>query len=387
MLSSVDCEYLKHALRLARRGFPVPNPHVGALVVRGGRVVGRGYHPYAGAPHAEQIALREAGALARNATLYVTLEPCCHYGRTPPCTQGVMEAGIKRVVVATEDPHPRVRGRGLQQLREAGLEVECLDPTNAQHLPLIQQAEQLNEIFFTFHRLGRPFITLKAAMSLDGKIATAMGDSKWITGERARRYAHRLRAEHGAVLVGIRTVLQDDPLLTARMRGVRHQPLRIVLDSRLHIPETARILDTTQAPTLLVCRSGDGAKMERLRARGIEIYQQSSSSSREDQIVLPDLIQYLSRKGIIGVLVEGGGQVIASFLSAGLVNKILFFYAPRIIGGQHAPTAVEGQGVQRVRESWQLERVRIRRLGTDWLVEGYYSSGHAQFSAKAAIWR
>ncbi|MCS7207978.1 MAG: bifunctional diaminohydroxyphosphoribosylaminopyrimidine deaminase/5-amino-6-(5-phosphoribosylamino)uracil reductase RibD, partial [Fimbriimonadales bacterium] len=208
-LSEADLHWMRRALLLSKRGFPVPNPHVGAVVVKNGVPRGEGYHPYAGAAHAEIFALQQAGDAAAGATLYVTLEPCCHYGRTPPCTHALIERQIARVVVGTLDPNPEVAGKGIHQLRQAGLQVELLSPDNPAEARLITQLEAINRIYFFWHRHHRPFITLKAALSLDGKIATHTGDSKWITSERARRAAHRLRAEHAAVLVGIRTVLKD----------------------------------------------------------------------------------------------------------------------------------------------------------------------------------
>jgi diaminohydroxyphosphoribosylaminopyrimidine deaminase/5-amino-6-(5-phosphoribosylamino)uracil reductase len=338
---------------------------VGSVILdKHGQLAGGGFHPYAGALHAERFALSEAGPRAKGGTLYVTLEPCCHQGRTPACTDAILQAGVERVVVITVDPNPKVQGQGIRQLQKAGVQVELLPEEDS----LSEQAQQLNEIFFTYHMHHRPFITLKAAMSMDGKIATPTGDSKWITGERARRYAHRLRAEHGAVLVGINTVLQDDPQLTARLRGVHHQPLRVVLDTSLRVPESAQLLHT-DAPTLIVCREGDADKIKRLRAGGVEIYRQKGVSNTG--IDLQDLTEYLYKKGITGILVEGGGAVIASFLEAGLGDKAVFFYAPLLIGGREARTAVEGLGASFVTDGIRLSNVQIRRFGKDWAVSGY----------------
>lgn len=364
-ISATDRFWLRHALRLARRGFPQPNPHVGSVIVdSNGQCVGEGFHPYAGALHAEVFALNEAGRQAKGSTLYVTLEPCCHLGRTPACTGAILNAGIQRVVAASIDPNPNVQGRGILQLQQAGLRVDVLPEED----PLRQQAEQLNEIFFTYHRHHRPFITLKAAISMDGKIAARTGDSKWITGKRARRYAHHLRAEHGAVLVGINTVLKDDPQLTARLHGVQHQPLRIVLDTRLRIPETAQILQSN-APTLIACREGEAVKIDRLQSGRVEVYRQQGGSS--DSIDIPDLTGYLYKRGVTGLLVEGGGTVIASFLEAGLGDKVVFFYAPVIVGGREAPTAVEGLGASSISEGIELNGVQIKRFGNDWAAIGY----------------
>lgn len=364
-ISETDRNWLRYALRLAQRGFPQPNPHVGSVILdKHGQCAGEGYHPYAGALHAERFALNEAGAQAKGGTLYVTLEPCCHQGRTPACTDAILQAGVERVVVITVDPNPKVQGQGIRQLQKAGVQVELLPEEDS----LSKQAEQLNEIFFTYHRHHRPFITLKAAVSMDGKIATYTGDSKWITGESARRYAHRLRAEHGAVLVGINTVLQDDPQLTARLRGVHHQPLRVVLDTRLRIPETARIL-SQEAPTLIVCRESNPTKIKQLQACEVEVYRQTGVSN--SGIDLQDLTGYLYKKGVTGILVEGGGTVISSFLEAGLGDKVVFFYAPLLIGGREARTAVEGLGSSSITGGIHLSDIQIKRFGTDWMVSGY----------------
>lgn len=365
-----DREWMTLALRLARRGFPAPNPHVGAVLVKKGKLIGQGFHPYAGAPHAERFALDSASQSSRGADIYVTLEPCSHYGRTPPCALALIEAGIRRVLIATLDPNPKVAGQGIRMLQEAGIAVEILPSED----DLVQKARQLNEIFFIYHEQKRPFITLKAAVSMDGKIAAKSGDSKWITGERARRYAHRLRAEHNAVVVGIGTVLKDDPQLTARLSGVENQPLRVVMDSRLRIPEKAKILNIEDAPTLIVCCHGDPKKIERLQKRGVQIWEQYDGKLVSAQ----DLVHKLYKRGISGILVEGGGRIIASFLEAGLGDKVAFFYGPLLMGGANAPTAVEGTGVDLVQQAWRLKDVRRRALGEDWLVEGYLVHAHKE---------
>ncbi len=367
-LSEADFRWMARAVQLARRGFPAPNPHVGAVVVAGGERVGEGFHPYAGAPHAELFALQQAGARARNATLYVTLEPCCHYGRTPPCTEAILKAGIRRVVVAMRDPNPKVAGQGLNALRASGVQVELLDESDARAQSLLARLERLNRAFLHAHRVGRPLITLKGAISLDGKIATRTGDSKWITGERARREVHRLRAEHGCVLVGVNTVLKDDPLLTARLRGAKNQPLRVVLDSRLRTPLNARIVCTQDAPTLIFCTEPLPAHAEALQACGVEIV--ALPPDPHGRVPVADVVAHLAQRGTIGVLVEGGGEVSASFLQAGLVDQVALFYAPLLIGGRDAPTLVEGEGVIHLAEAWQIAQPTVRRLGKDLLIEG-----------------
>ncbi|GIV20005.1 MAG: riboflavin biosynthesis protein RibD [Armatimonadota bacterium] len=354
---------MRRALALARRGFTAPNPMVGAVLVKEGRVVGEGYHRRAGMPHAEVEALRRAGENARGATLYVTLEPCSHWGRTPPCADALIEAGVRCVYAAMQDPNPQVAGRGFQKLREAGIEVQVG--------VLEEQARQLNEIFVKYHTTGMPFVTVKAAMSLDGKIATHTGDSKWITDEPARRLAHRLRAQHDAVLVGIGTVLQDDPLLTVRLPRLR-EPLhrwRVVVDSRLRCPEEAQVLRVEDSPTLIATtESASPEKVARLRERGVQVEVLPDEGGRVD---LGALMKLLAHRGVTGVFCEGGGTLIASLLAKRLVDKVVFFYAPCIIGGQAAPTAVEGEGYACVEGCLRLDRVYWRRVGRDRMVQAY----------------
>jgi diaminohydroxyphosphoribosylaminopyrimidine deaminase/5-amino-6-(5-phosphoribosylamino)uracil reductase len=365
-LSDADFQWMARAVQLARRGFPAPNPHVGAVVVADGERVGEGFHPYAGAPHAEVFALQQAGARARDSTLYVTLEPCCHYGRTPPCTHAILQAGVRRVVVAMRDPNPKVAGKGLLELQAAGLQVDLIDESDARAQPLLKQLRALNRAFLHFHEVGRPLITLKGAMSLDGKIATRTGESKWLTGERARREAHRLRAEHGCVLVGVNTVLKDDPMLTARLRGVQSQPLRVVLDSRLRTPPTARVANTQDAPTLIFCTEPIPAHADALLERGVQIVALPPDGS--GRVPVAGVVEHLAQRKVIGVLVEGGGEVVASFLQAGLADRIAFFCAPLIIGGRDAPTLCEGEGIDELTSAWRIDSPQLRRLGSDWLL-------------------
>ncbi len=362
-----DIEWMEMAVRLAHRGFPAPNPHVGAVVVKEGALVGEGYHPYAGAPHAERFALQRAGEQAQGATLYVTLEPCCHHGRTPPCTDAIIEAGVRRVVVGMQDPNPKVSGKGIQQLRSAGIAVEVLRSDSPTSQRLLQKLEALNRPFLHYHRTGQPLITLKGALSMDGKLATRTGDSKWITGERARRYVHRLRAEHGCVLVGVGTVLSDDPQLTARLRGVRNQPLRVVLDSRLRTPLSAKVLDTRDAPTLIFCVEPVPPHAEVYRQRGVEVIGVPSVQGR---VSLEAVIAHLAQRGVIGILVEGGSEVHTAFLEARLAHRVAFFYAPLLIGGACAPTPFEGEGVATVAQAIRVRTPSLRHLNPDWLVEG-----------------
>jgi diaminohydroxyphosphoribosylaminopyrimidine deaminase/5-amino-6-(5-phosphoribosylamino)uracil reductase len=314
-------------------------------------------------PHAEIEALHRAGENARGATLYVTLEPCSHWGRTPPCADALIEAGVRCVYAAMQDPNPLVAGKGFEKLREAGIEVQVG--------VLEERARQLNEIFVKYHTTGMPFVTAKAAMSLDGKTATHTGDSKWITDEPARRLVHRLRARHDAVMVGIGTVLRDDPLLTVRlprMRAALHR-LRVIVDSQLRCPEEAQVLRVEDSPTLIATTaSASPEKISRLKERGIDV---EVLPDEGGQVDLRALMQLLAQRGVTGVLCEGGGTLIAGLFAKRLVDKVVFFYAPRIIGGRAAPTAVEGEGAARIEECLWLDRVHWRRAGRDMMVQAY----------------
>ena len=335
MSGSEDVRWMRRALRLAGRGRgrTSPNPMVGAVVVRRGRAIGEGYHRQVGGPHAEVWALREAGAAARGATLYVTLEPCSHHGRTPPCTDAIMQAGLARVVAGCVDPNPQVNGRGVRCLRGAGIEVEVG--------VMEAEARRLNEAYCKHIATGMPFVALKAAMSLDGKIATAAGESKWITGERARAAAHRLRARHDAVMVGVGTVLADDPELTVRKSRGR-TPLRVVVDSRARTPPRARLLTADErAPVIAVTRQAPRARVRRLERAGAEVW---VVGSQRGKVELKGLMRRLGTEGVQSVLVEGGGTLGAGALAAGLVDRVYFFISPRIIGGARALTPVEARG-------------------------------------------
>lgn len=360
MATPDDVRWMRRALRLAARGFTPPNPMVGCVLVKAGRIVGEGFHRMAGEPHAEVMALRAAGEAARGATAYVSLEPCRHYGRTPPCTAALIGAGVARVVAAVEDPNPLVAGQGLEDLRRAGIAVQ----TGL----LTEPAAELNAAFFHYQRTGRPLVVLKAAMTLDGKIATRTGDSRWITGSRARAYVHRLRAQSGAVLVGIGTVLADDPLLTARLRGVSRQPLRIVLDTNLRIPLTSRLAVTARVSPVIVA-AGTSAGADRVAAveqLGIEVLRLPDCGGR---VALGPLLETLGRRGIISVLVEGGGAIHASFLEGRFAHRLLWFISPKVVGGRDAITPVEGSGAASLSDALPLDRLTARRLGPDFMIE------------------
>ncbi len=357
---------MREALELARRGAGTtsPNPMVGAMVVAGSRVVGRGYHVRPGSPHAEVLAIEEAGGASRGATLYVTLEPCAHWGRTPPCTDAIIDAGISRVVAAMEDPDRRVRGRGLRRLAEAGVETSVGIAEDG--------ARRLNEAYVKYRTTGLPFVTAKWAMSLDGRIATRAGESRWISGAASRALVHEVRAASDAILVGIGTVLRDDPQLTARDvpsgRPVTRQPARIVLDSTLRIPLDARVLDRDGAPVLVATTSRARPEARRaLEARGVEVI---AADGPARQVDIGLVCAELGRREMMSVLVEGGGTVHGAFVDAGAVDRFLVFVAPVILGGP-APGPVGGRGVERITDAWHVVDTTVRRLDGDVLIEGY----------------
>jgi len=356
-----DSHYLRAALKLAARGKgrTSPNPPVGAVVVQGGAIVGRGWHRGCGLPHAEVEALREAGEAARGATLYVTLEPCNHVGKTPPCTEAILAAGLNRVVFGQRDPNPRVEGAGAARLAAAGVEVAQV---------LQAECERFNEAWTKWVATGRPFGVLKGAASLDGRIAAAGGDSKWISSEASRRFAHRLRAECDAILVGVGTALADDPQLTCRTERGR-DPLRVVVDSNLRLPATAKML-SCPGRTLLACLEGAPAERRaRLTAAGAEVLPLPADSA--GRVSLPALLDVLGRRGVVSLLIEGGSEMNAAMLAAGLVDKLFIFLAPRLIGGRAAPGLVGGPGVARVADGLSLRFERVRRVGPDLLIEAY----------------
>jgi diaminohydroxyphosphoribosylaminopyrimidine deaminase / 5-amino-6-(5-phosphoribosylamino)uracil reductase len=357
-----DARWMARALELAARGrgLTSPNPMVGAVVVAGGEVVGEGFHAGAGGLHAEIIALGSAGARARGATLYVTLEPCNHQGRTPPCAPAVITAGVARVVSAVRDPNPRVPGGGADTLCAAGVEVSLGVRED--------EARDLNRAFFTAMTRLRPHVTLKAAMTLDGKIAAHDGRSRWITGEAARQEAHRLRSESDAVVVGIGTALADDPALDVRLgRPWPREPWRVVVDSRARLPRTARLLSAGTPARALVAVT-DAAPAERvaaLEATGATVLACKSAGGHVD---LVDLAGRLFALDAIAMLVEGGAELNAGFISADLVDRVAVFIAPKLVGGRAAPTPVGGAG-RSLGEAVALTRANGRAVGDDWLIE------------------
>jgi diaminohydroxyphosphoribosylaminopyrimidine deaminase/5-amino-6-(5-phosphoribosylamino)uracil reductase len=369
--SSVHEQYMRQALALAQLavGCTTPNPLVGALIVRDGVVVGQGYHHLAGTAHAEIHALRKAGELAKGATLYVTLEPCCHSGRTGPCTEAILKAGIAKVVVAITDPNPLVAGQGINRLREQGVEVIegicCLE------------AVHLNEIFIKWVSTKLPFGLLKTAMTLDGKIATAAKKSQWITGEQARNRVHQLRNQYDGILVGIGTILADNPLLTTRLsEGEGCHPTRIIVDSLARTPLASQVVVNKQAPTIIaVTAAAPPDRISALENCGVEVLTVSSGLGGID---LRELFTLLAARPLTSILIEGGAGVNSSALAANLVDKVEWFIAPKIFGGSGAPSPVGGQGVVEVADAYELEEVSILQLGNDFAVSGYIRSREAR---------
>jgi diaminohydroxyphosphoribosylaminopyrimidine deaminase/5-amino-6-(5-phosphoribosylamino)uracil reductase len=364
-MSDLDEKYMRMALRLAAKGkgMTSPNPRVGAVIVKNGVVTGRGWHRRAGEPHAEVIALNEAGEATVGSTLYVTLEPCSTHGRTPPCTDAIIASGVKRVVAASTDMYPAHRGRGFEILKEKGIEVTCGVLEN--------EALKLNEGFNKYVAMGLPFVTVKAALSLDGKIATSTGQSKWISNERSRGQVHRMRNESDAIMVGIGTVKCDDPLLTvrAKLRCV-NDPWKVVVDSLASVNLSCRLLsrDSVTKTIIATTRRAPKEKVEAIAAAGAQVI---LCREKGGKVSLRDLMLKLAKRGILYVLIEGGSRLITSALEEGLVDKVAFFYAPRIIGGSEAPSVVTGKGARNLNEATTLTEISVRRFGEDILVEGY----------------
>jgi diaminohydroxyphosphoribosylaminopyrimidine deaminase/5-amino-6-(5-phosphoribosylamino)uracil reductase len=360
---------MRLALRLAQRGYGAtsPNPMVGAVLVKGGKIIGHGWHRRAGWPHAEIEALRDAqknGRTPKGATLYVTLEPCCTHGRTPPCTEAIIAAGIKRVVIGVTDPNPPHAGKGFKILQRAGIEV----------VPgiLADECAKLNEAFNHWIIRRTPFVTVKAAMTLDGKIATASGESKWITGKKARAHGMKLRRGSDAILVGINTVLADNPSLTVRTQPAK-QLRRIILDSMARTPLTAKVVGDESAAltTVVVSRAAPKRRVAALAKRVIVLIapvSQSSPATRHPSLDLRWLLQKLGADNVTNLLVEGGGEVNASFLLGGFAQRVAFFYAPKILGGRDARKGVAGDGAKSLSEVIQLREVEWRKLGEDLLL-------------------
>jgi diaminohydroxyphosphoribosylaminopyrimidine deaminase/5-amino-6-(5-phosphoribosylamino)uracil reductase len=358
-----DSEMMRRALHQAKQGQALvsPGPLVGCVIASPeGQVVGEGFYVYEQLKHAETYALEQAGERAKGAIAYVSLEPHAHHGRTPPCTDALIKAGIARVVAPIEDPNPKVSGKGFAHLRSAGLEVSVG--------LLSREAERLNEKYLHFMRAGRPFVHLKLASSLDGKIATRTGDSRWITGTESRAQVHELRHEYDAILIGAGTVRVDDPLLTDRSQKERRRPLvRVVLDEKLEISLESKLVQTAnESPVLIFAGNSVSSSASDAMPRGVDVVR-DSANGRELAMILDEL----GRREIQSVLVEGGANVAGKFLDAGLVNKVSFFIAPKIIGGLDAPTAIGGLGVEKLAEGIELQDVKVTPRGQDVEFTGY----------------
>ncbi|MFH0739424.1 MAG: bifunctional diaminohydroxyphosphoribosylaminopyrimidine deaminase/5-amino-6-(5-phosphoribosylamino)uracil reductase RibD [Candidatus Omnitrophota bacterium] len=354
--------FMNLAMRLAlkAKGATSPNPMVGALVVKNNRVLGRGYHQKAGMNHAEIIALDEAGHMARGATLYVTLEPCTHFGKTPPCVDRIIKSGIKEVVVGMIDPNPINNGKGVKILRQNKIKVQ---------VGLLEdKLKAMNESFLKYITKRMPFVTVKVAQSLDGKIATRNGDSKWITSDKSRAWAHRIRQNYDAVMVGVNTVLRDNPRLNAWFS--KRQPVKIIVDSQLSVPQDANIFSQGRPVIIITLATPPGQetenrKMLASRVRILEV------KERAGQINLKDALKKLAQLKITNILVEGGGTLIGSLFDEGLVDKIMFFLSPKIIGGKGATSSVMGEGITRISKAIKIKNMHLRRFGEDILLEGY----------------
>mgnify|MGYP001078325239 CR=1 FL=1 len=360
-------DYMAHALSLARLalGNTSPNPAVGAVIVKDGAIVGEGYTQPPGFAHAEVMALNEAGERARGATMYVTLEPCCHFGRTPPCTKAIIDSGIAEVHIATIDPNPLVSGKGKDELEKARIKTSL-----GEHE---EEARELNEAYIKFITAGLPFVTVKFAMSLDGKIATRNGDSKWISSEESRGYVHRLRKISDAIMVGVNTVIIDDPQLTARVGGeIERQPLRVIVDSQGRTPLNARVFQSPGRALLAVGESIAQDRVRQLEEAGAEVMR---LPSRDGLVDIEELLRALGRMEITSVLVEGGGTLLGSFFDLRLVDKVFAFISPIIIGGEKAKVVAGGKGIDKISQALCLSRVRVERFGQDVMVSGYVEKG------------
>ena len=366
-------KYMRRAIELAKKGsgHVNPNPLVGAVIVRDGEIIGEGYHECYGQLHAERNAIANAkkrGNSLEGSTIYVTLEPCCHYGKTPPCSEAIIEEKIARVVVGSDDPNPLVSGKGFQMLREKGIEV-------IPHF-LKEECDAMNHVFFHYIRTGTPYVAMKYAMTMDGKIACYTGDSKWVTGEESRAHVQTLRNHYKGIMAGIGTVLADDPMLNCRIEGGR-DPIRIITDSHLRIPMDSQLVRTAgQQPLIVACLpDADEEKAAQLQEKGVEVLRipgvttADITEEQKEVISLPVLMKELGARKIDGILLEGGGQLNESALQAGIVDRIYCYIAPKIFGGAQAKTPVEGQGLTRAADAWQFNRIGMQEFGQDILLE------------------
>mgnify|MGYP001386602382 FL=1 len=359
---SYDEKYMKLAMQLAGNaiGRTSPNPLVGAVIVKDNRVVGCGWHRKAGTPHAEVHALNQAGELAQGADVYVTLEPCAHYGKTPPCAKALVEAKVKNVYGGLLDVNPKVAGKGFKILEDAGIHVE--------YGFLQDELRKQNEVFFKWIEHKKPFVVLKAAMTLDGKIATATGQSKWITNETSRAYGYKLRDIYDGIMVGINTVIEDNPMLTSRVDGGKN-PIRIVVDSSLKIDINANVVQDKSAKTIVATTDkADKDKILKLQAQDVDVI--VVDKDENDKVDIEKLLNILGQQNICSILVEGGATLSGSFVAKKLVDKVYFFIAPKIVGGKEAKTPVAGTGILNLQEALALKDIQIEKLEEDILIIG-----------------
>ncbi len=363
MATNEDLRFMRRAMELALRGEGAvnPNPLVGAVIVRNGRIIGAGWHERWGGLHAERNALARCSEPTSGATMYVTLEPCCHHGKTPPCTDALIAAGIKRVVVGLTDPNPLVAGKGIAQLRKAGIEVESGI--------LEEELRYQNRVFLKYITTRRPWVVLKSAMTLDGKIATRTGDSRWVTGEEARHRVHEMRSSLMAVLVGIGTAQADDPMLNCRLEGEHRQPIRIVADSEARLSLSSQLVRTALEQRTIVAhtaRAGQ-SRLDALHKAGVETW---CCAECEGHLSMEDLMQKIGATGIDSLLVEGGGELSYSLLRGGHVDEAAFFVAPKFVGGSRTKTPIGGEGFERMAEAVELEGLEVEHFGADVLIHG-----------------
>ncbi|EJO5348621.1 bifunctional diaminohydroxyphosphoribosylaminopyrimidine deaminase/5-amino-6-(5-phosphoribosylamino)uracil reductase RibD [Clostridium botulinum] len=356
--------YMKKALKLAKKGEGKvnPNPKVGAVVVKDNKIIGAGYHKYFGGPHAEVYALREAEENARGATIYVTLEPCSHYGKTPPCAEAIVKAGISKAVIAMKDPNALVQGRGIDILKQNGIEVV----TGIME----KESKELNEVFIKYITKKEPFVVLKTASTLDGKIATKTGESKWITGEESRYRVHQIRNDLSGIMVGIGTIIKDNPLLTTRIEGGR-SPKTIIVDSHLRTPLESKILKTINERTIYIATTKNHnniSKKQTLEKLGVKILE--FQENNEGKVPLKKLMRCLGKEEVDSVLLEGGSTLNFSALKEGIVDKVMCFIAPKIMGGQDSKNMIGGDGVENLKDIFKLENLKLEKIGEDILVQG-----------------
>ncbi len=366
-MNSVDVDeiFMKKVLRLARRGLgsTSPNPVVGTLVVKNGQIIGSGYHRKAGAPHAEIEALSMAGERAKGSTLFVNLEPCNHYGRTPPCTKAILKSGIKRVVVGIADPNPNVTGGGCKFLRSKGVEVK--------YGVLEEECTRLNEVYIKYVKKGKPFVILKGALTLDGWIATKTGNSRWITNEKSRKFVHSLRKKVDAIMVGVETIIADNPLLSPYLTGnSAPDPVRVIADTNLRVPLESRVFNSGTSALTIIASGSNVSRTKRKRVEGLGA-RVISCQMRDGRIDLADLLDKLAEMSIGSVLVEGGGTIFGSIIREGLVDKFYIFLAPKILGGNNGIPFTRGPGCDTVKDCLNLKVLMVRRFDDDIMIEAY----------------